>query len=223
MLTNLTIVASVFLSLFATGELLYHKLKVKAEFSRKFVHLFTGIFTFLLPELIGDYRIVFGLCLSFGILLYASKKYGFLKSINAIDRPSQGSLWYPFIIYGCYYTYHLSGQYIYFYLPILILAISDPLAALSGKRWPKGKFVIGCHTKTVIGSLVFLFSAFIISLFAILIFCSMPILTAIYIAIVISGFTTISEALSRNGLDNFTIPASALLVLIFIEKFTGLF
>ncbi len=223
MLTNLTIVASIFLSLFATGELLYHKLKIKAEISRKFVHLFTGVFTFLLPELIGDHRIVFCLCLSFAMLLYASKKYGFLKSINAIDRPSQGSLWYPFIIYACYYFYSISNEYIYFYLPILILAIADPLAALIGKKWPKGKYTIGCHTKTVVGSAAFLSSAFIISLSILLMLTPVPLIISIAIALAIAIFTTIAEALSRNGLDNFTIPAASLLVLLIIEKFTELF
>ena len=223
MLVNVTIVASVFLSLFATGELLYYKLKVKAELSRKFVHLFTGVFTFLLPELIGDHRIVFGLCLSFGVLLYFSKKYGFLKSINAIDRPSQGSLWYPFVIYACYYFYYISGEYIYFYLPILTLAISDPLAAICGKKWPKGKYTLGCHTKTIVGSLIFFSSTFIISLALLLILSSCPIFISIGIALVIGFVTTIAEGLSRNGLDNFTIPACILFLLLIFEKFTGLF
>lgn len=222
MLENVTIVASVFLSLFATGELLYHKLNVCAEMSRKFVHLFTGILTFMLPVLIGDHRIVFGLCMSFAVLLYLSKKYGFLKSINAIDRPSQGSLWYPLMIYLCYYVYHVSGEYIYFYLPILILAIADPLAALSGKKWPKGEYVIGCHTKTITGTSAFFSSAFIISVILLLWLTPATLFSALMISLIVSFITTISEALSRNGLDNFTIPIAALVVLIAMEKFTVL-
>lgn len=220
MLENVTIVASAFLSLFATGELLYHKLHVRAELSRKFVHLFTGILTFTLPLLIGDHRIVFGLCMSFAGLLYLSKRYGFLKSINAIDRPSQGSLWYPLVIYLCYYVYHLSNEYIYFYLPILVLAIADPLAALSGKKWPKGEYVIGCHCKTITGSSVFFVSAFIISITLLLGLTSVSLFSALIIGLVISFVTTIAEALSRNGLDNFTIPIAALVILIGIERFT---
>src|SRR3546814_15775711 len=53
-----------------------------------------------------------------------------------------------------------------YYLPIMVLAISDPLAALSGKKWPWRPYRIAGATKTILGSLVFFMSAFLIVLFS---------------------------------------------------------
>jgi phytol kinase len=134
-----------------------------------------------------------------------------------------GSIAYPVAVYGCYLAYHhYYHQYIYFYLPILILAICDPLAALTGKTWPKGKFRAGSGYKTLVGSLMFFFSA---ALLCVLLFVKLTMAQDIsYIltgAIMIGAMTSVTEALSRKGYDNITIPASALAALILFYHFFG--
>ena len=93
---------------------------------------------------------VLALCASFAVILLFSLKYRFLPSINAIDRESHGSILYPIAVYSCFllYQYH-NNDLMFFYAPILVLAISDPLAALFGKRWPKGEFTVGKDSKTL--------------------------------------------------------------------------
>lgn len=229
-LVNTIIMAFAFIILFGLAELLYHVFRVKAELTRKLVHFGTGSLTLFFPILINNLFFVSLLALSFVLILYLSKKYQMLKSINAIDRPSHGSLSYPFAVLLCYGVYVNCANYInsksnpliLFYLPILILAISDPLAALIGRRWPKGKFKIGDETKTLLGSSAFFISACCISIFIVTIFLNSNIsntFNLVFSCILISLIASISEALSRKGLDNLFIPSSVIITTLFCFQY----
>lgn len=212
---NTLILAGCYLVLFTLGELFYHVFRVKVELTRKFVHVGTGLLALLFPILLDSHWWVLLLCTSFGILLICSLRFDLLKSINAIDRKSVGSLAYPIAVYGCYLAYtHQQGQVVYYYLPILILAISDPLAALSGKKWPLGSYnIMGAH-KTATGSVTFFVSAFLIT-FAVWPYGYSYSLHSdrVLASIVIALSATVAEALSRDGYDNITIPIAVALAL----------
>lgn len=211
-LKNTLILAAAFLTLFALAEFLYHRLSVKVELTRKLVHVGTGLLALLFPVMLGNHWLVLFLCASFALILIASLKLKWLPSINAIERESVGSLAYPVAVYACYlaYDYH-QQQYIYYYLPIVILAICDPIAALTGKRWPVGKYRIGSESKTFMGTSMFFISALII----VINFTwnsagfSSPnqIIISAFIIGVLSSFV---EAISKKGWDNLTIPLSVL-------------
>jgi phytol kinase len=210
---NTIILSSSFLALFGISELLYHFLKVNVELTRKLSHFGTGILTLLFPIMLGNHWLVLLLCASFAGLLLLSLKFNFLKSINAIDRESVGSIAYPASVYICYFVYEYNGyQFYYFYLPILILAISDPLAALCGKKWPLGKYAVGKNHKTLMGSAVFFISAVVISFVLLM---SSYVGTTLFLIVLVAAFlTTIIEAFSKRGFDNLTIPLTALIFLI---------
>lgn len=206
-----------FLGLFGISELLYHRFKIKAEFTRKFVHLGTGLLTFLFPVFLSSHWWVLILCSSFAIILIVSFKFNLLKSINAVDRVTWGSLCYPVAVYGCFLAHEFNGsKYILFYLPILILAVCDPLAALAGCRWPLGKFSIFGNTKSLLGTLVFALSAMFISIPFIL-KDNESIGNVILFSLVIAIVSSIAEALSNKGFDNIFIPGSVLAVCLFIQ------
>jgi phytol kinase len=216
---NTLILVASFLALFAIAECLYYYFNVRVELTRKLVHMGTGFLTLLFPLMLNNQWLVLLLCLSFAFILLLSLRFQFLKSINAIDRKSSGSLVYPVSVYICYLAFNIHQQYICFYLPILILAICDPIAALAGKKWPKGKYRSGTDNKTLMGSGMFLISALLVcfSLFLLLdtpVSYSQLIALSFFIAIV----SCITEAISRNGYDNLTIPVSVLVVLIALHQ-----
>lgn len=213
---NTIILAVSFLALFGAAELLYHKLKVKVELTRKLVHVGTGLITLLFPVMLSSHWFALLLCSSFAVILIASLKFDLLKSINAIERESVGSIAYPVSVYGCYLAFdHFNHQHIYFYLPILILAICDPVAALTGKKWPIGKYKVGKDNKTMMGSGMF----FLTALTLILILSAftgteeVTIKTFVWAGIIAFN-SAVTEALSRRGYDNITIPASVLLSMV---------
>ena len=225
---NTIVLALSFLTLFAMAEIIYHSFKVRAELTRKLVHFGTGLLTLLFPLMLDNHWLVLFLCTSFALILVLSLKYNLLKSINAIDRKSYGSISYPLSVYLCYLAYdvyhtqfkHVGTGYIMFYLPILILAICDPIAALVGKRWQYGKYNIGSESKTIMGSSMFFISAFVLCC-TLLLFMNHSgkspygtILASLIIAII----TTLTEALSKKGLDNLFIPLAGVFSLYSVTE-----
>jgi phytol kinase len=207
-----------FLALFGTAEVLYHYAKWKAEHSRKFVHVGTGLLTLLFPVMLRSHWEVLLLCASFAVILIASKKWGFLPSINGIQRTSHGSICYPIAVWLSFWLYeHVSWQsswpvpaVMYFYIPLLIMALCDPAAALVGRRWPIRKFQVGSGTKSVAGMLTFFVVAIVLT-FGLLWFTPshMPFGQIAIIAVVLGFTTSLTEAFTPYGLDNLTIPIVA--------------
>ncbi|MNJ91931.1 Cytidylyltransferase family protein [compost metagenome] len=205
-----------FLGLFGVSELIHRTTSVKVEHTRKFVHFGTGVLTLLFPVFLSSSWSVLFLCASFAVILLLSLKYQFLPSINAIDRKSHGSILYPVAVYSCFllYEYHHSDL-MFFYAPVLVLAISDPMAALFGKRWPKGEFTIGNDSKTVMGCSAFFGSALVILAVLGFLFYGSGFFTfeQLYLLILVSLGATLVEAVSGKGSDNLTIPLSVVLLL----------
>lgn len=215
---HLSILTACFLTSFGIAELGYHVLKVKAELTRKFVHVVTGFLSLLFPVLLDNHWLVLLLCSSFAALLILSLRLGFLQSINAIDRKSAGSLAYPVSVYLCYLAFdHFNKQHLYFYLPILTLAICDPIAALTGKRWPLGKYTLLKENKTLLGSSMFLLSSCLLSIFLLNAFTALSFPLILAYALFIALVSCIAEAITGKGYDNISIPLAVLTVLAFIQ------
>jgi CDP-diglyceride synthetase len=205
-----------FLLLFLIGELAYHSLQSEVEISRKWVHIASGLLCLTFPIYINNHLLVMLLCVNFIFILLLSKHFYFLPSINKIDRKSYGSMLFPVSVYCCFLCFqYYNNQYFYFYLPILILAVCDPVAALVGKKWPLGKYKVGNDYKTLIGSMAFFVSCFLILLVSLSAFMPLNSLATIIMgSFLIAMSTTLVEAFSRNGFDNLTIPSSVILCLI---------
>ncbi|WP_312333394.1 phosphatidate cytidylyltransferase [Sphingobacterium sp.] len=212
-LWSMLLLGTLFLLLFGLAELLYQQLKVKAEFTRKLVHIGTGIICLLFPVLITSHWSVFILCGLFTLVLGVSIKFGLLKSIHAIDRKSVGSLAYPAAVYLCFLAQALLDKgSIFYYLPLLTLALCDPMAALSGKKWPYGSYSIFGARKTLLGSAVFFVCAFI-TVIIIGHYLHEPSLHMSQITMIctLAFVVTIAEACSKDGYDNISIPVSSIL------------
>jgi len=213
---NTLLLGGCFLALFALGELLYHQFRVKAELTRKLIHAGTGLLTLLFPILLKNHWLVLLLCTTFALILIVSLRYDLLKSINAIDRKSMGSITYPISVYVCYLVYdYFSFMYLFFYLPILILAFCDPIAALTGKKWPVGKYRIRSETKSMMGSFMFFLSAFILTIvLSIILPAGLTTVQLIFFSLFVASVSAFTEGISTKGSDNLTIPFSVLIVMI---------
>jgi dolichol kinase len=112
---------------------------------------------------------------------------------------------------------HFNQQLIYFYLPILILSICDPLAALVGKKWAYGKYKVGNDYKTIMGSLAFFMSCLVIMIVSF--YSSLEqesVFSLLFYSALISILVTGTEACCRKGFDNLAIPITVMLGLILI-------
>ncbi len=211
--------SAAFSALFAIAEALYRWWGVPAEYTRKLVHAGTGLLTLLFPILLSSHWQVLFLCGSFALILLVTQRTGMLPSIHAIRRTSHGSICYPTVVYFVFWAYewvaaHGTGTVpalLYFYIPILIMALCDPMAALIGRKWPVWKFRVGAGTKSLAGSAAFFMSAFSLAAVLLLMFPvnswaphQIP-----AIALTLGATTCTTEALTPNGFDNLTIPLAA--------------
>lgn len=210
---SILFLSSLFFALFLAAELVHRYTKIRVEYTRKLVHIGTGILTMLFPVMFTHYAWVLGICFIFFVLLSISLKFNLLPSINSIHRNSFGTLSYPIAVSLTFLFYYLKTagtdtNYYYFYIPIVTMALADPTAAIVGKRFPFVTYHIWDEQKSFSGSLAF----FIIALLVNAIF--IPDNNLIFL-LIIPFIATIAESLTIRGLDNLTIPISIMIILYF--------
>lgn len=212
MIQNLIILAILFLALFAIGEWLYHKMGWRAENSRKVVHSSVGILALSFPFFFEELWPVVVLCSAFLLILILSLRFNFLPSINKVKRDTIGSVLFPIIVACCFWLSITLKSNLYYYIPIVILAVCDPLAALAGNAKVEGK-------KSFRGSFAFFLSALIIASFLMVFNGDLPLFLAIFLSSTIALTTTIAEYVSKKGWDNLSIPLTAVVTLFSLQYF----
>ena len=213
-----------FAVVFGIGEIGFHYFGMRSEATRKLIHAGIGVITLTFPFLFDDHLPVLAICAPFLLLDVLAKEFNFLKSVHSIVRKSYGTLAYPVIVYPLFWGYDFVGtlccdtpQYVLYFIPILIMAFADPIAAIVGKRMPLYKLHLFNNEKSVGGFLAFFVTAFVICLVCFAIFVkTMSIGQMVFVGTMIGIFTGIIEILTRKGWDNFAIPAVSFIMVYFM-------
>lgn len=200
------------------NELIYRRLDLKGEITRKFAHFTATLSTITFPYLFDSHWYVLVLATIFFIILFVSRNGSQLKSIHDIDRRSVGSYLLPLSIYLTFLISQLIGNKFMYILPMLILAICDPIAGILGinlKNYNHRISILGYKTKkTVLGSGSFLISSFIVSIIALYFHREVFDLKTFWLALGIAVISTVAEFASWRGTDNLSVPMSVLLMLL---------
>lgn len=215
-LTTIFLIAFLLLLLF--NELVYRRLGLKGEITRKFAHFTATLSTITFPYLFTSHWYVLVLAIIFFILLFISRNNKYLRSIHDINRISIGSYLLPVAIYVTFYISHVLENKFYFILPMLVLAICDPIASILGINLQQYNHKIRIFKwklqKTWLGSTSFFVSCFIISIIA-LYFNQLHFdIKTFWLSILIAITGTLAELFSYKGSDNLLIPMSVLLILV---------
>jgi dolichol kinase len=218
---GLTVIFLIAISLLLVfNEMVYRRLKLKGEITRKFAHFTATLSTITFPYLFNDHWYVLFMAIAFFVLLFVSRNRTYLKSIHDIQRISIGSYLLPVSIYLTFLVSWLLGDKFLFILPILVLAICDPAAGILGINLQQynNKIKLFGHElqKTWLGSLSFFISCFIISIIALYFNQEQISLRIFFIAFAVAFVSTLAELLSWKGSDNLLIPMSVLLVLVIL-------
>ncbi len=215
-LTVIFLIAISFLLI--TTELIYRRLGLKGEITRKFAHFTATLSTVTFPYLFDSHWYVLALAIFFFVVLFISRHGTQLKSIHDISRKSVGSYLLPIAIYFSFLISDLLDNKFIFILSMLILAICDPLAGILGlniKNYNHKIVLFGYKMKkTWLGTGSFLVSSFIISILAIYFNRMVFDAKTFWLALSISVVSALAELFSVWGIDNFTIPVSVLLMLL---------
>ena len=200
------------------NELNYRRLKVKGEITRKFAHFTATLATVPFPYIFPSHWYILVLALLFFAVLLFTQHGTQLKSIHDIQRKSIGSYLLPLSIYISFLLSDIMDNKFIYILPMLILAISDPMAAILGIniRNFNGRIkVFGKKlNKTWLGSGAFFASSFVISILALYFNRGLFDLKAFWLSLLLATVTTLAELISWRGSDNLSIPLSAVGVLL---------
>jgi phytol kinase len=202
------------------NELNYRRLNLKGEVTRKFAHLIATLASVPFPYIFDSHWYVLVLAILFFLALRITQHSKYLKSIHDIRRKSIGSYLLPLGIYVSFYlSWHFEQKFIHI-LAMLILAVSDPAAALLGLNVEKFngqiKLIGQRFDKTWLGSAAFFSSSFMISLIALYYNRELFDFKTFYVAMAVAVVSTLAELFSWRGSDNLTIPLSIILVLLWL-------
>ncbi len=200
------------------NELNYRKFKVKGEITRKFAHFVSTLAVVPFPYIFSSHWYVLILAGVFFVVLFVTQHSKYLNSIHDIERKSIGSYLLPFSIYVSFFIASKYQLKFYYILPMLILAISDPMAAILGMNMKEKNqkiILFGIDTgKTILGSAAFLLSSFIISILALYFNREVFDFKTFWLALLVSVIATLAELISWRGSDNLTIPLSVCFTLL---------
>jgi phytol kinase len=191
------------------AECLHHGFGVAPEWTRKLVHVLMGLIASAFPWIFTDARSVVFLCAIFTALLGGSLLRSSLPSVHQVERRTAGTLWFPIavaVVFVC-----ARGRRELYVIPMLVLTLADPAAAIVGRRYGVHRF--GRDSRSLEGSLAFLVVASLVLSVALALTTSLggaaSLAWALAIGIVLAGV----EAVAPAGSDNLLIPVGAFLML----------
>jgi phytol kinase len=198
------------------AEYLHRHYAINPEYTRKMAHSLATLASLIFIFTIKSHWYILILGLFFFLLLLVAKRMKLFNSIDAVNRKTGGSYLLPVSVYLVFYIASTYGNNLLFFLPILLLGISDPLAGFVGTYYRNSIKKITLFNyqldKTILGSSVFFASTLIITLVTLYLFdYELPKL--LFLSILIAAATTVTELLSPYGTDNLTVPLMTVFLL----------
>lgn len=186
------------------------------EASRKLFHIGGGLTALTFPWIFHSAWPVVLLALvttpALLALKYARLFKGNLGSVlYRVDRTSFGEIYFPLSV--CLLFVFARGNVLLFLIPILVLTLADPAAALIGRRYGRTHYTTIRGRKSVEGSAMFFLVAFLCALLPLLFFTTTGLITALLIAVLVGLLAMLAEAIAWEGLDNLFIPVLSCLLL----------
>ncbi len=203
-----------FIALLLGCEWLFKRYNLKPDDSRKIAHASCGTASLSFVWIFDSAISVIALSFIFSVLLYAAKRHKKLQSINGVRRDTSGAYLLPVAIGVAFGIFIWKDSVLLYLIPIAVISISDPLAAMVGEYAKRWAGIQNIRKKTIFGSFAFFISALSICLVLLNIFYSGPFNFAL-IALCIAMVTCIAEYHSNHGYDNITVPIAAIGILLF--------
>lgn len=184
------------------GEFLRRQKYVGNEVSRKTIHvahaLTVGSWAFLV-----DYKFIIAAEIVFLVLVLGARLLHLLQPLRTVTRISYGDIFFPLGVMAIAWLQPMDWVFL---AALLHLGLADAFAALAGKRFPKGKYLVFGQRKTLAGSLGFAVFSVLVMAFVLrysgLNFDGDDMLAFIVVPVA----ATLAEAGSPYGSDNLTIP-----------------
>ena len=189
----------ILISVFICSEILSNKYKISSDFTRKITHISSGIIIFFTPYYLSRVEVI-SISLAFAFLLLFTKYFNLIKSIHSVNRKTLGEVYFPIGI-ALSAALFLPHDILAFQFGVLIMALSDAMAALVGIPWGKHSITVFRGQKSIEGSSAF----FLTSLMIWLGFYGQ----LDYRSLLIPVILTCIEFILILGIDNLILPVAA--------------
>lgn len=179
-----------------------------AEPARKLLHIGMGLIALSFPWLFDRAWPVLLLAAAATLVLMAARSLAPLRAclgsaLHDVERASLGEFYFALAVVLLFLL--ANGEKLLFCVPILLLTLADPAAALVGMRWGRRR-IPGVESKSVQGSLAFFGVAFAILYLSLLLATGWGIAGSLLLCLVVAPGVTLIEAVAGRGLDNLWIP-----------------
>lgn len=195
--------------LLVSVRLLAMKFPIHSELQRKAVHIGMGICVLPFPWIFDRTWPVLVLAAAsvaalFLLRLHPSLRDGLGSVLGGVRRVSLGEIYFPIAVAVLFALSH--EEWLFYVIPITILALADAVAALIGLRYGTLQYLTSEGTKSVEGSLAFFFSAFLSVLVPLLVCTEVDRVVTLLLATTIAFLVMMFESIAWRGLDNLFIP-----------------
>jgi phytol kinase len=210
------LVGAAVLAIFGAAGAWRRRAAPPTEWTRKAVHLGTGLVVASLPWVLASPWTVLILGALFALLLRAARRLRLLPCIHAVARRSEGDLYYLAGVCMLFVIAH--RQPLLYLIAVLVLAVADPAAALVGASCGRRAYALGGERRTLEGSLAFCAAAFACAALPLALCSRLGPGAALGIAAGLAVAITGVEAVSRRGSDNLLIPLATYLLLAVVTE-----
>jgi phytol kinase len=181
-----------------------------SNFTRKVIHVGVGMISWGLHFLFDTPWF----CIAFMLLNLLDWRYGFFASMASSDRSNLGTVYFPMMA-------GIVALLFWDRPPLMVAALmpltwGDGLAPVVGQAYGRRFYTVHTNTRSLEGSAGFFIASFLFTWLALWAIDGPPQivpLDALLPALVVTGLTTLVEAVSVWGIDNITITAVATLIL----------
>lgn len=184
------------------------------EVARKIVHVAASGIALPLPwlfEVDWPVWLLLGLSLVAMLAMRTPLLSGTGRALHSVDRDSWGDV---LLVVSVALLFLLSNnEPILYVLPLLILALGDAAAALTGSAYGRLFYETKDGQKSVEGSTMFFLVSLILAMACLLLLTDLHRVSVIPVALGVAIFATVVEADSWKGFDNLFLPMGAFLFL----------
>lgn len=186
------------------------------EVARKSIHVAMGltcesfpwVFDRSLPVMILAVIAIIPLGL---IRMFPALRTSVGSALHGIDRPSYGEVLFAPAVASVFML--ANGDLHLYLIPVLILTIADAGGALFGTRWGRRRYGCGAGFKTVEGSAMFGFTAFLCGVLPLAISGRVDVFHALWIGAILGILAMMAEGVSDRGFDNLVLPVGCFFML----------
>ncbi len=206
--------AGIFLAIIAVSavitEIMARKNIVEKNTGRKLLHMTAGVLVSFLPHFITGKITLLIIGVVVLVSLYYLVANNKLEGIDDLHRKSWGIVFFP-VSFILLILLFIPEKPEVFTISFLLMTFSDAFASIVGKKVKSREYHLTADKKSIAGSITFFLTTVILLAWFLFYESGLPgkYLTTLFIVsfiLVVATISTLFEAISSDGFDNFSVP-----------------